>query len=87
MPQLEDCLPRGESENAVHIGRDDRVAAEGNHLIEHRLGIAHRTVRPLGYGFGGGDFQSEILVFRYEEKVAGDLFWGQPAQVEALAAT
>jgi hypothetical protein len=87
MPEIKDGLARGESENTMHICRDNRVSAEGNHLIEHRLGIAHRTVRPLGYGFGGGDFQGEVLVFRYEEKVAGDLFWGQPAQVEALAAT
>jgi len=79
MPEIKDGLARGESENAMHICRDNRVSAEGNHLIEHRLGVTHRPVRSLRKGFGSGNLECDVLVFRDEEKVAGDLFRGQPA--------
>ncbi len=79
MPELENSLAGGESENAMHICRDNRIPAEGNHLIEHRLGVAHRPVRSLRKGFGGGNFECDILIFRDEEKMARNLFRGQPA--------
>ena len=76
MPQFKNGLPWGKSENAMHICRDNRVSAEGNHLIEHRLGVAHRPVCSLRKCIGGSTLEGDVLVFSDEEKVAGDLFRG-----------
>lgn len=85
LSQLKDRLPGGESKNAVNIGGGDRVPAESNDLIEHRLGIAHRAVGSFGKGFGSSGLQGDPLVFCDIEKMARNLFSGESAQIEALA--
>ena len=63
-----------------------RVAAEGDELVEHRLGVAHAAVGPFGDGPGGGFFEGDAFLAGDVEQVLGDRFRGDRPQVEALAA-
>ena len=83
--EAKDRLARRESEDALDVGGADRRAAEGDDLIEHRLGVAHRPVGTAGNGGGGSRIEGDVLALRDVEQVIGDELRREPAEIEALA--
>ena len=81
-----DFFAGGETENIEHVGLVDRVAAEGDELVEHRLGVAHAAVGALGDGPGGGFFEGDAFLAGDVEQVLRNRFRRDRPQVEALAA-
>lgn len=62
------------------------IAAEGDELIEHRLGVAHAAIGTFGDGPGGGGIEGDVFESGDVLEVGGDGFRGDRAEVEALAA-
>ena len=83
--KLQDGFTRCESEDVVDIGGADRRAAEGDDLIEHRLGVTHRPVGPARDRGGGSGIECDLLVLGDVQQMVGDEFRRQSPQVEALA--
>ncbi len=78
-------LERSEAEDIHHIVLGDVRAAEGNHLVEHALGIAQPPLGPAGKRLGGGLVELDLLAFRDVEKVLLDEIRRDAAEIETLA--
>ena len=77
---------RGEAEDIHDITRPNMLAAEGDHLVEHALGIAQSAVCSARDGIRRLAVELDFLVLRDEEEVLFDQMSGNPPQVEPLAA-
>ena len=67
--QIRHHFPRGEAEDIHHIIHGDSLSTEGDHLIQHALGIAKPAVSPTSNGIGGIGIECDLLVLGYVEEM------------------
>src|SRR5262249_541186 len=79
------CLLTGETKNAEDVALTDRLAAKGDQLIEHRLGIAQTTIRPPCDGVRGRRLQFHFLLLCDELEMLRDQIGWNAMEIEPLA--